>query len=151
MGQLPCTFCDGAEPGQLMVTAMTTGDTVIVGANCQMTYGLVLAGVTPDIIDEVLNDIISRLEAAQGGPAGGEDEDQDDDAATPAPPPAETDANPPPPAVASEDTPPAPASPRKPAPRRARKTTPEPAQRARTKATLAKRPDSAKSSADSGD
>lgn len=145
---LPCTFCDGAEPGDLMVTAMATGDTVIVGPSCRMTYGLVLAGVTPDIIDAVIGDVVGRMEAAQA-PANPDPDDTDDSFVTGVTGgPSDSGQDRTPRMSAPEPGASAPADLDQPGRRRPRKSTDEPTQRRRTKATLAARKDSPRSSAD---
>lgn len=65
-----CTFCDGDEPAALIITVQANGETVGVGAACLPTYGLVLAGVTPSLIEQAAAAILEIETAAAPTPGG---------------------------------------------------------------------------------
>lgn len=115
-----CHFCEGHEPATLIVTVQANGETVGVGDECMPTWGLVVAGIDPALIDQVLEEAYRRQAAAEtetskaGAPVPAED-------GTPA---------------AGAEQPPAPR------PRRARKPRTAEAQEDDVRGELAARPDS---------
>lgn len=131
-----------------VVTVQANGETVGVGAGCLPTWGLVVAGVDPAMIDRVVQEYVNAATATAGSRTEDTSDPVDgdvDDPGDPLPFPGDgVPASPPSPGQdpAAAQRPSAAAGSRRRRPRSAED------QQRRTRAALAARPDAARTSAD---